>query len=222
MSAGSKSAAGSEFKQFTVSEARPLPVILLADVSGSMAEEGKIDSLNRAVREMVETFSTTEDLRAEVHVAVIVFGGDARLHVPLQAASRVKWIDMKAHGGTPMGAAFEMAAALIEDRDAVPSRAYRPSIILVSDGMPTDDWERASIPGDQGRPSSEGRSNGPGDRRRRRCGNVESISGRSWKESLPGRRCPTDQGLLPACNDVHHCPFSERKSQRRPTDSRSV
>ena len=39
-------------KEFTVSSARPLPVILLADVSGSMAVDGKIDALNGAVAEM--------------------------------------------------------------------------------------------------------------------------------------------------------------------------
>ena len=33
-------------KDFTVTKPRPLPVILLADVSGSMASEGKIDALN--------------------------------------------------------------------------------------------------------------------------------------------------------------------------------
>jgi len=29
---------------------------------------------------------------------------------------------------------------MIEDRETVPSRAYRPTLVLVSDGVPTDDW----------------------------------------------------------------------------------
>ena len=41
-----------------------------------------------------------------------------------------------------MGRAMELAADLIDDREAVPSRAYRPTIVLVSDGMPTDAWEQ--------------------------------------------------------------------------------
>ena len=34
-----------------------------------------------------------------------------------------------------------MAKSLIEDREQTPSRAYRPLIVLVSDGVPTDEWE---------------------------------------------------------------------------------
>ena len=32
-------------------------------------------------------------------------------------------------------------AAQLEDKDRIPSRAYRPVLILLSDGQPTDDWE---------------------------------------------------------------------------------
>jgi uncharacterized protein YegL len=40
-----------------------------------------------------------------------------------------------------MGAAFSLAKGLIEDKKVVPSRAYRPTVVLVSDGVPTDDWK---------------------------------------------------------------------------------
>ena len=46
----------SRLKEFTTQTARPLPVILLADVSGSMGVDGKIQALNHAVREMIEAF----------------------------------------------------------------------------------------------------------------------------------------------------------------------
>ena len=99
----------SQLKEFTTSAARPLPVILLADVGGSMAAEGKIDALNQSVREMLSTFASTDDLRAEIHVAIVTFGGEARLHTPLQPASAVKWSDMVADGGTPMEIASNTA-----------------------------------------------------------------------------------------------------------------
>jgi uncharacterized protein YegL len=35
-----------------------------------------------------------------------------------------------------------MAKAMIEDKDVVPSRAYRPTVVLVSDGGPNDAWEK--------------------------------------------------------------------------------
>ncbi len=129
-----------KLNEFTVAAARPLPVILLADVSGSMSVEGKIDALNNSVREMLSTFASSDDLRAEIHVAIITFGGEARIHTKLQPARLLKWSDMVCDGGTPMGQAMMMAADLIENRDQIPGRAYRPTVVLISDGQPTDTW----------------------------------------------------------------------------------
>jgi uncharacterized protein YegL len=131
----------SPLKDFTTQAARPLPVILLADVSGSMSGAGKIQALNHAVREMLEAFQDESDLRAEIHVSVVTFGGQAGTHLPLGPARDASWSDLGASGGTPMGAAFTLARELVEDRRAIPSRAYRPTIVLVSDGQPTDDWQ---------------------------------------------------------------------------------
>lgn len=133
----------SRLKEFTVQTARPLPVFVLADVSGSMGVDGKIQALNHAVREMFAAFQDEADLRAEIHVCVITFGGRARLHLPPCPARGAAWTDLRAAGGTPMGAAFELARQQIEDRAVVTSRAYRPTIVLVSDGQPTDPWEPA-------------------------------------------------------------------------------
>jgi len=133
----------SRLKEFTTQTARPLPVILLADVSGSMEVDGKIQALNHAVRDMIEVFQDESDLRAEIHVSVITFGGQARMHLPLGPARNAKWTDLGASGGTPMGAAFDLARKLVEDTVAIPGRAYRPTIVLVSDGQPTppDSWQ---------------------------------------------------------------------------------
>ena len=138
---GKKGVMTSTLKEFTTSTARPLPVILLADLSGSMSVDGKIEALNVAVEEMIKTFAEEDDVRAEIHVAAITFGGQARLHLPMAAASRTKWTPVTAEGGTPMGAAFDLVTSLIEDKNQISSRAYTPTIILVSDGQPTDAWE---------------------------------------------------------------------------------
>ena len=131
----------SKLKEFTMASARPLPVIVLADVSGSMSANGKIEVLNDAVAQMIATFAEEDSARAVIHVAVIVFGGnEATLHKPLQPAHEARWEPMKAAGRTPMGGAFSLARELIDDREAIPSRAYRPTLVLVSDGMSTDEW----------------------------------------------------------------------------------
>lgn len=105
-----------------------------------MAAAGKIDALNTAVQEMLAALADEDTGRAEIHVAIVTFGGIASLHIPLQPARQVQWTQMQASGNTPLGGALNLVTNLIEDREKVPSRAYLPSIVLVSDGLPTDEW----------------------------------------------------------------------------------
>lgn len=134
----------SSLKKFAAATPRPLPVIVLADTSGSMSENGKIEALNAALKEMVATFSKESRLRAELQIGLITFGEHVHVHTPLQAAQSITQVgDLTAKGPTPMGAAFEQARALLEDKELIPSRAYRPVLILVSDGQPTDEWKAA-------------------------------------------------------------------------------
>ncbi|MDF5990427.1 VWA domain-containing protein [Pseudomonas aeruginosa] len=94
------------------------------------------------MKEMVSTFAQESRLRAEIQVGLITFGGKAQMHLPLVAAHGVTGVsEFQAAGATPMGAAFDLARQLLEDKDRIPSRAYRPVLILLSDGQPTDDWE---------------------------------------------------------------------------------
>ena len=127
--------------KFTAPTAKPLPVILVLDVSGSMAG-AKIQNLNDAVKDMLGTFRDTENGETEIHVAIITFGAEVSLHQALGSASAIAWHDLDASGMTPLGTALKMAKAMIEDKNVVPSRAYRPTVVLVSDGQPTDDWQQ--------------------------------------------------------------------------------
>lgn len=128
-------------KKISLSAARPLPVIVLADASGSMSQGGKIETLNRALQEMVRVFASQDDLRADLQVTVVTFSGKhAEVSMPLQSASSLQWNDLKAIGKTPMGDAFRLTADLFEDRGSIPGTAYTPTIVLASDGQPTDDW----------------------------------------------------------------------------------
>ena len=127
---------------YTVPTAKPLPVIFLLDVSGSMYGS-KILALNQAVEDMLQSFSAENAMENEIRVSVITFGNQVKLHLPFTKADEIKWIALQADGGTPMGTALRMAKDMIEDKDVIPSRAYRPTIVLVTDGAPTDEWEPA-------------------------------------------------------------------------------
>ena len=127
--------------KFTVEKARPIPVILLLDGSGSMFGE-KITELNNAVATMINTFKGENAREVEIQVAVITFGGGAQLALPLTPAKDISSPHLEANGNTPMGAALSMAKELIEDKTIIPSKGYRPTVVLISDGAPNDSWEQ--------------------------------------------------------------------------------
>ncbi len=123
---------------------RVLPVIVLADVSGSMAEHAKIETLNLAIREMLTALADTAEPDVQISIAVISFGGGgARLHTPLTAPEALAWQDLTAAGGTPLGAALDELVKLAADRTVLPDNAFVPTVLLVSDGHPTDNFEAA-------------------------------------------------------------------------------
>lgn len=132
-------------QKFTTPTAKPLPVVLLLDVSSSMSGDN-IRNLNDAIGKMLASFTQEEKMEVEILVSIITFGMDVKLHVPYTKASQVQWEkNLQANGSTPMGAALKMAKAMIEDKEVTPSRAYRPTIVLVSDGEPNDEWETPMI-----------------------------------------------------------------------------
>lgn len=133
--------AGFNPANFTVAKAKPLPVVLLLDVSSSMGGES-IKKLNIAVKEMISDFASAEKNEVEILVSIITFGAKVLLHTPYTSAKDIEWQDLTISGSTPMGSAFSMAKAMIEDKETTPSRAYRPTIVLVSDGEPTDSWQQ--------------------------------------------------------------------------------
>ena len=75
-------------------------------------------------------------------MSVITFGSEVLLHTPYTSAKDIEWKDLEVTGMTAMGTAFAMAKAMIEDKETTPSKAYKPTIVLVSDGAPTDNWEQ--------------------------------------------------------------------------------
>jgi uncharacterized protein YegL len=129
--------------EFTTSEARPLPVVLMLDTSGSMRADGKVEALSAGLADLVETLRDEDDGTGAIHIAIVTFGGDAaQVEVPLSRVAEVGDVPpLLAAGRTPMGGALDLVTSMLEDRDVIPSRAYRPTIALLSDGIPTDDWE---------------------------------------------------------------------------------
>ncbi len=122
--------------------AKPLPVLLLLDVSGSMTGSN-IDELNKAVSTMINEFKKTVAKEISLVMSVITFSNKADVHIPMTPIENIAWHDLKAGGGTNLADALYQAKSMIEDKNVVPSRAYRPAVILVSDGYPNYNWEKS-------------------------------------------------------------------------------
>lgn len=127
--------------KFVEKAPKPLPVLLLLDVSTSM--EDNMPTLNAAVREMLTSFAEEEKMETCIQVAVITYSNDASVIHEFTPASSLlpRWTDLAAGGMTALGAALKAAKQMIEDKQRTPSDAYRPTVVLVSDGMPNDDWQ---------------------------------------------------------------------------------
>ncbi len=122
---------------YVAREPRALPIFVLADTSGSMLGE-KINELNLALREMLNALNNVDDIRGKFQLSVITFGGDVRVMQPLADIEGLTLSELTASGNTPMGEAFKVVKAMIEDKNIVCSRSYAPTIVLISDGIPTD------------------------------------------------------------------------------------
>jgi uncharacterized protein YegL len=125
---------------------RPLHFILAADASGSM-NGAKMQSLNYAISSMLPHLAAWEQAQeaAQVLVRAIRFDNTATWHIeePTPVAD-LRWPPLTAQprARTHMGAALRlMAGALTAER--LERRALRPALVLITDGIPTDDYEVA-------------------------------------------------------------------------------
>lgn len=124
---------------FAITKERALPIFILADVSGSMRGM-KIQSVNKAIQDMVATLRNVDDIRGIFKLSVITFGGNDEVIVQ-QLPTDIKDLEiteLSASGRTPMGAAISKLKELIEDKEIVKSKDFQPTIVLLSDGCPTD------------------------------------------------------------------------------------
>jgi uncharacterized protein YegL len=120
---------------------RPLHFIWIADCSGSMAGE-KIQSLNFAIREAIPAMQEVagDNPHAQVLVRALKFSSGAQWHISQPTDVKdFKWIDLSADGVTDLGAALKKVAEVLKI-SVMGDRALPPVLVLVSDGVPTDDY----------------------------------------------------------------------------------
>jgi uncharacterized protein YegL len=132
---------------FAINPEPRLPCVLLLDVSGSM--QGRpIAELNEGLRLYREELVADPLAAKRVEVAIVTFGEEVEAAYEFTTAETFQPPALRAGGSTPMGAAINMALALVGQRKAA-YRAngipyFRPWIFLITDGVPTDEWRFAA------------------------------------------------------------------------------
>ncbi len=125
------------------------PVVLLLDVSGSMSGE-PINELNEGLRQFIQETAEDEAASMSVELEVITFGTTANVAIPFTPMTGVERnpTPFYASGLTAMGAALRKATADLKARKHLYKTngisAYRPWVILMTDGGPNDEWTQAA------------------------------------------------------------------------------
>jgi uncharacterized protein YegL len=125
--------------------ARPLHFFIVADCSGSMAADGKMQALNNAIRETLPHLVdvANQNPHAALLVRAIAFSSGALWHIEQPTrVDQLEWRNLSTGGYTDLGAALDLLAPQLT-APHMEERSLPPAILLISDGMPTDDYKPA-------------------------------------------------------------------------------
>ena len=134
------------------------PCVLVLDASGSMSSKGangrtRIDTLNEGIRALEQHLKSDDRALSSVQISIVAVGGPANT-----AAVLMDWTDainfvatpLMTGGATPLGAGLILALDIIEsNKRKLRSEGIgltRPWLMVLSDGVPTDDsntWANA-------------------------------------------------------------------------------
>jgi uncharacterized protein YegL len=125
---------------------RPLHFLIAADTSWSM-NGAKMQSLNYAIATMLPHLASWEQVQenAQVLVRVITFDNRAQWHVEKPTPiAELRWTPVRCEprGLTRMGEALRLMADALR-ADTLERRALRPALLLITDGIATDDFDSA-------------------------------------------------------------------------------
>jgi uncharacterized protein YegL len=122
------------------------PCLLLLDTSGSMGG-APIRELNDGIMTLKNELLQDSLASKRVEVAMVTFG-PVSLEADFQTVENFYPKHLAANGDTPIGAAITTGIELINKRKSVYKENgvgyYKPWIILITDGAPTDHWAHAA------------------------------------------------------------------------------
>ena len=124
-----------------------VPVCLVLDTSYSMAGT-PINELNRGLHNFYQFIKEDDDAKFSVESSIIAFGKTAQKFLDFENVDKQVVPKLSVSSGTSMGKAIQLALDTLEDRTKKYRAAgvdyYLPWIIIMTDGMPTDNMDSAN------------------------------------------------------------------------------
>ncbi|MBX3396451.1 MAG: VWA domain-containing protein [Phycisphaerae bacterium] len=125
-----------------------VPLVLLLDTSSSMEGE-KIAQLNAGLHVLRDALMEDPYAQRRVDLAIVTFGGTVATATPFTMAPEFDPPMLSAAGNTPMGTAILQGIDIALGRLAYYQnhklpKAFVPWVFLITDGEPTDSYERAA------------------------------------------------------------------------------
>lgn len=122
------------------------PIVLILDTSTSM-RGAPIYALNQGIQSFLREVRSDVVATLRVDLAIVTFG-PVQLIQDFSAVDDIDPTTLFAEGMTPMGEAVTYAVHLLEDRKIAYKengiQYYRPWLLLITDGSPTDSWKDAA------------------------------------------------------------------------------
>ena len=125
--------------------AHPLHFIWIVNCSSSMASNGKIQAMNNTIREALPQLRDVAKSNPNVQVLVhaVKFSSGASWHVRQPTpVEQFQWTDVKAGGASDVGSALKLVAEELETLPIPTHNQPPPTLVLVTDSKPTDDFEQ--------------------------------------------------------------------------------
>lgn len=126
---------------------RRLPIYLVLDCSGSMSGD-PIEAVNQGVKTLVAELKTEPYAIEMAYLSVITFDSTAQQLCPLTELSSFNPPHLSVGGTTSLGAALKLLTHCFDQEVAKTNESQKgdrkPLVFLMTDGMPTDTWEKAA------------------------------------------------------------------------------